>query len=104
MLCALLCETTPLTCTCWPTLPARSTELFPLSSQVLPSVAVSRYSLALPDFVRHPLMVLTSPLEFASESCALTHAERSPTKSMQNSKRLRFLTIAFPPLDCPAGQ
>src|SRR4029077_5019775 len=45
ILCIFSFETTPLTSTLWLTWLARSTELLPWISHVLPSCAVKRYSL-----------------------------------------------------------
>src|SRR2546421_4383323 len=91
MLYILLCETAPLISTVWFTWLARSTELLPCISHVLPSAAVNVYSF-LPALVRHPVMVRTAALEFASESesCATAQAVVRPASNAHNSKRLNF--------------
>src|SRR5579864_2948584 len=93
MLCILLWETTPLASIVWPTCLARFMELLPCTSHVLPSVPVNRNSLALSPLLRHPVMVLTSPFDWASVSCAMAHAEVSPARTTHISIRLHLFVI-----------
>src|ERR1700730_10351936 len=95
MLCILAFVTTPLASIVWPTWRARLTELLPCTSQVLPSVPVNKYSLALSPLLRHPVMLLTSPLDLASVSCAKAHADVRPAKTTHNSNRLHLFVIQF---------
>src|ERR1039457_3544061 len=97
MLCILALETTPLASMVWPTCFARSTALLARTSQVLPSLEVKRNSLELSPLLRHPMMLLTSPLDLASlsESCATAHAEVRPAKTTHNSKRLNLFVMSF---------
>src|SRR5215469_1894719 len=101
-LCAVELRTTPVAAMVCPTC-SPSDTLSLRTSQVLPSLAVSRYSLEFPascSLLKQPVMVRVSDFDFVSLfDCANVHTDPSTISIKPKNKELGFSLISLSPFE-----